>query len=52
MVEKDSKRGRKPSVSQSKIQVIHTSKRAKLVINGEDEVTIPKGMNMLIVRDL
>lgn len=51
MVERNSKRGRKPTINEKKLTVIHTSKRAKLLI-GTDEVTIHKGENLLVVRSL
>ena len=51
-MESNSKRGRKPILSQSKVMTIRTSKKAKLVINGTDEVNIPKGTNLLVIRSL
>lgn len=52
MVERNSKRGRKSSVKETKIMTIHTSKRAKLVINGQDEVHIPKNANLIVIRSI
>lgn len=51
-MERNSKRGRKPLINENKIMVLHTSKRAKVVINGQDEINIPKGTNLLVVRNL
>jgi hypothetical protein len=51
-MERNSKRGRKPLINETKIMTIRTSKRAKVVINGTDEVTIPKGTNLLVIRSL
>jgi hypothetical protein len=52
MTERNSRRGRKPLIGEPKLMTIHTSKKVKLVINGQDEVTIPKGTNLLVVRSL
>lgn len=52
MVERNSKRGRKPSLSEKKLMTIHTSKKVKLIINGTDVVNIPKGTNLMVVRSL
>ena len=51
-MERNSKRGRKPLIGETKVMTIRTSKKAKLVINGQDEVLIPKGTNLLVIRSL
>lgn len=51
-MERNSKRGRKPIIGEPKLMTIRTSKRAKLIINGQDEVVIPKGANLLVIRSL
>jgi hypothetical protein len=51
MVERNSKRGRKPLMNEKKLTVIHTSKKVKLLI-GTDIVNISKGTNLMVVRSL
>ena len=52
MTERNSKRGRKPLLNETKVLTVRTSKKAKLVINGTDEVIVPKGSNLLVIRSL
>lgn len=52
MTERNSKRGRKPLLTDTKMQIIRTNKGAKLLINGQDEVTVSRKKNVLIVRSL
>jgi len=49
MVERNSKRGRKPIMNEKKLTVIHTSKKVKLLI-GTDTVNISKGTDLMVVR--
>lgn len=52
MTERNSKRGRKPLLTDTKLQIIRTNKSAKLIINGQDVMNISRKKNVLIVRSL
>jgi len=50
MTEKNSKRGRKPNINETKLVYLHTSKKVTVIINGTDEVNIPKNSNLMVIR--
>ena len=51
MKERNSQRGRKPNLTEKKLTIIRTTKRAKLVM-GKDVIFLPKGQNVLIARTI